>query len=147
MKRLKRQPSLWICCTLLVLPFIMTSPSYAQCTMTSGQLDAALASCGEGEGEGVLDCFVSLAKGNAPCAANIAWYYMIVYAPEDPTVVRDRFRAALPYSLSLSEDLRVSISAAYRANRNEQQAGSKTSANEYPYGQGSRSADEQPYGK
>ena len=143
MKKLTKIPVMWLCCTLLFLPFLVAGPSNAQCTMTSGQLDAELASCGAGD----LDCFVSKAKSNVSCAANIAWYYMIVYAPEDPTVVRDRFRAALPYSLSLSEDLRVSISAAYRANRNEQQAGSKTSANEYPYGQGSRSADEQPYGK
>ena len=108
MKKLKRQPSLWICCTLLVLPFIMTSPSYAQCTMTSGQLDAAVASCGEGD----LDCFVSLAKGNPPCAANIAWYYMIMYAPDDPNAVQNSFLAAFPYSYSLDEDLRASIGAA-----------------------------------
>ena len=129
MKKLKRQPSLWICCMLLVLPFIMTSPSYAQCTMTSGQLDAAVASCGAGD----LDCFVSLAKGNTPCAANIAWYYMILYAPENPSAVVNRFEAALPGSLS--EDLRKSIITAYQANRYEQNAGSMTSANEYPYGQ------------
>ena len=129
MKKLKRQPSLWICCMLLVLPFIMTSPSYAQCTMTSGQLDAALASCSEVEGEGVLDCFVSLAKRNSPCAANIAWYYMILYAPENPSAAMNRFEAYL------SEDLRNSIITAYQANRYEQKAGSMTSANEYPYGQ------------
>ena len=114
---------------LLVLPFIMTSPSYAQCTMTSGQLDAALASCSEVEGEGVLDCFVSLAKSNPPCAANIAWYYMILYAPENPSAAMNRFEAYL------SEDLRKSIITAYQANRYEQNAGSMTSANEYPYGQ------------
>lgn len=133
MKKLKRQPSLWICCTLLVLPFIMTSLSYAQCTMTSGQLDAALASCGEIEGEGVLDCFVSLAKENTPCAGNIAWYYMILYAPENPSAVVNRFEAALPGSFSA--DLRKSIITAYQANRYEQKAGSMTSENEYPYGQ------------
>jgi len=129
MKKLKRQPSLWICCTLLVLPFIMTSPSYAQCTMTSGQLDAAVSLCGEGD----LDCFVSLAKGNPACAANIAWYYMILYAPKDPSAVQNSFQAALPDSLT--EELRDSIFMADQANKNEQKAGSRTSANEYPYGQ------------
>jgi len=131
MKKLKRQPSLWICCTLLVLPFIMTSPSYAQCTMTSGQLDAAVASC---DGDD-LDCFASLAKGNTPCAANIAWYYMIMYAPKDSTAVQAAFLSALPYSPSLEKDLSDSIALARRANRKEQKAGSMTSANEYPYGQ------------
>ena len=76
-------PVMWLCCTLLFLPFLVAGPSNAQCTMTSGQLDAELASCGAGD----LDCFVSKAKSNVSCAANIAWYYMIVYAPEDPTVV------------------------------------------------------------
>ncbi len=131
MKKLKRQLSLWICCTLLVLPFVMTSPSYAQCTMTSEQLDKVMASCGAGD----LDCFVSLAKDNMPCAANIAWYFMIMYAPDDPNAVLKSFLSAVPYSYSMTESLRISINAAYRANQNEQKAGSMTSANEYPYGQ------------
>lgn len=145
MKKLTKIPVLWLCCTLLFLPFLLAGPSSAQCNMVSSDIDAAAASCGT---DG-LDCFVALAKRNVACAANFAWYYMIMYAPEDqsPTVVHDRFLAALPYSFSLSEDLGKAINAAYQANRNEQQAGSKTSANEYPSGQGSRSGDEQPYGK
>ncbi len=127
---------------LLFLPFLVAGPSSAQCTMVSGQLDAAVASCGAD-----LDCFVSLAKSNVSCAANIAWYYMIMYAPEDPTPVLDSFLNALPYSSALSDDLSVAINAAYQANRNEQKAGSTTSANEYPYGQGSKPANEQSYGK
>lgn len=143
MKKLTKIPMWWLCCTLLFLPFLVAGPSSAQCNMTSGQLDAELASCGD------LDCFVDKAKGNVSCAANFAWYYMIMYAPEDqsPTVVHDRFLAALPYSFSLSEDLGKAINTAYQANRNQQQAGSRTSANEYPSGQGSRSGDEQPYGQ
>ena len=99
--------------------------------MTSEQLDAAVASCGGDD----LDCYVSLAKSNTPCAANIAWYYMIMYAPDNPDTVLNSFLNALPYSNSLTEALRTSVSAAYRANQNEQKAGSRTSANEYPYGQ------------
>lgn len=129
MKRPKWHPFLWICC-MLFLTFIMAGNSHAQCTMTSAQLDAAVSSCGA-----ELDCFVSLAKSNLSCAPNIAWYYMIMYAPEDPTPVLDSFLNALPYSSSLTDDLSVAINAAYQANRNEQEAGSKTSANEYPYGQ------------
>ena len=141
MKTPKRQQILWICCTLLVLPFIMTSPSYAQCTMTSGQIDAAVASCGGGG----LDCFVSLAKANVSCAANFAWYYMIVFAPDNPDVVKKSFLAELPDASS--DALTASIYAAYQANTNEQNAGSKTSANEYPSGQGSRSSDQGSYGQ
>ena len=131
MKKLKRQPSLWICCTLLLLPFIMTSPSYAQCTMTSGQLDAEVAKCGEGD----LDCFVSIAKDNPSCAANIAWYFMIMYAPDNPSAVQNSFLSALPYSYTLEKNLKDAVHWADIANRNEQKAGSETSANEYPYGQ------------
>jgi hypothetical protein len=131
MKRLKRQPSLWICCTLLVLPFIMTSASYAQCTMTSGQLDAAVASCNAND----LDCFVLLAKNNTSCAPNIVWYYMIMYAPGNPITVQNKFLSALPYSYALERNLKDAVHLAGIANRNEQKAGSETSANEYPYGQ------------
>jgi len=131
MNRLKRQLSLWTCCTLLVLPFIMTSPSYAQCTMTSEQLDKVVASCGSGD----LDCFVSLAKDNMPCAANIAWYFMIMNAPDDPNAVLKRFLSAVPYSYTLEKNLKDAVHWADIANRNEQKAGSETSANEYPYGQ------------
>lgn len=145
MKKLTKIPVMWLCCTLFFLPFLVAGPSSAQCNMVSAQIDDVAASCGAGD----LDCFVSLAKKNASCAANFAWYYMIMYAPEDqdPTLVLDRFLAAVPYSSSLSDDLSTAINAAYRVNRKERQAGSRTSANEYPYGQGSRSADEQPYGK
>ena len=131
MKKLKRQPSLWICCMLLVLPFIMTSPSYAQCTMTSGQLDAEVASC---DGDD-LDCFVLLAKNNTACAPNIVWYYMIMYAPDNPSTVQNSFLSALPYSYALEKYLKDAVRLADIANRNEQKAGSETSANEYPYGQ------------
>lgn len=129
MNRPKRQPIVWICCTLLVLPFIMTSLSYAQCAMTSGQIDAAVTSCGAGD----LDCFVALAKTNVSCAANFAWYYMIVYAPENPDDFKNIFLAELPDSSS--HEVTASIYAAYQANENQQNAGSRTSANEYPYGQ------------
>ena len=128
MNRLKRHPSVWVC-GLLLLSFIMAGHSHAQCTMTSGQLDAAVASCKTGD----LDCFVSLAKNNVSCAANIAWYYMIVYAPEDPTPVLDSFLYGLPYASDLSDDISAAINAAFQANQNQQKAGSLTSANEYPY--------------
>lgn len=136
MNKLKRQPSLWICCTLLVLPFIMTSPSYAQCAMTSGQLDAAVASCNGDD----LDCFVSLATKNPACAPNIVWYYMIMYPPDppdNPSTVQNKFLSALPYSYTLEKNLKDAVHFADIANRNEQKAGSETSANEYPYGQDS----------
>jgi hypothetical protein len=140
MKKLTKIPVMWLCCTLLFLPFLVAGPASAQCTMISAQFDAAVASCGAAD----LDCFVSLAKSNLSCAANIAWYYMIVYAPEDPTPVLDSFLNALPYSSALSDELSFAINAAYLANRNEQTAGSRTSANEYPY----RTSDnEQSYGK
>ena len=129
MKKFTKHPFLWLCCTLLFLPFLVAGPSHAQCTMTSGQLDAAVASCGEDD----LDCFVSLAKSNLSCAANIAWYYMIMYAPDNPDAVLNRFLSELPDASF--DDVTASIGAAYQANQNEQKAGSRTSANEYPYGQ------------
>ena len=141
MKKLSNIPVKWLCCTLLFLPFLVASPSYAQCTMTSGQIDAAVASCGGGD----LDCFVSLAKANVSCAANFAWYYMIVFAPDNPDAVKNSFLAELPNASS--DDVTTSIYAAYQANTNEQNAGSKTSANEYPFGQGSRSSDQGSYGQ
>ena len=141
MKKMTIKSGVWLCCTLLFLPFLMASPSSAQCTMTSGQIDAAVASCGTGN----LDCFVALAKTNVACAANFAWYYMIVYAPDNPDDVKKSFLAELPGTSS--DDVTASIYAAYEANENQQNAGSRTSANEYPSGQGSRSADEKPYGQ
>jgi hypothetical protein len=126
---------------MLFLPFLVAGPSHAQCTMTSGQIDAAVASCGAGG----LECFVALAKKNVSCAANFAWYYMIVYSPDNPDEVKNIFLAELPDASS--DDVTASIYAAYQANQTEQQAGSKTSTNEYPSGQGSRSANEKPYGK
>ena len=131
MKRLKRHPTLWICCSLLLLAFTMVGHSHAQCNMVSEQLDAVMASCGADD----LDCFVSLAKNNLSCAPNIAWYYMIMYAPDNPDAVLSSFLNQLPYSDSLSESLTASIGAAHRANQNQQNAGSTTSANEYSYGQ------------
>ena len=141
MKKLTKIPVKWLCCTLLFLPFLVAGPSHAQCTMTSGQIDAAVASCGGGD----LDCFVSLAKANVSCAANFAWYYMIVYAPDNPETVKNSFLAELPNASS--DDVTAWIYMAYEANENQQNAGSRTSANEYPSGQGSRSGDEQPYGQ
>ena len=129
MKRFRKHPSLWLFCTLFFLPFMIASPSMAQCTMTSAQLDAAAATCAAGD----LDCFVSLAKNNMDCAANIAWYYMILNAPDNPEAVLNSFLSSLPGSYA--DILTASISAAHRANQNEQKAGSTTSANEYPYGQ------------
>lgn len=145
MKKSTKISVMWLCCALLLLPFLVAGPASAQCTMVSAQIDAAVASCGAGK----LNCFVELAKNNVSCAANFAWYYMIIYAPKDqnPADIHDRFLAALPYSSSLSDDLYTAIFAAYQTNRNEQQAGSRTSVNEYPAGQGSRSDDEKPYGK
>jgi hypothetical protein len=131
MKKSQKYPVLWLCCTLVFLSLMAVSPAMAQCTMTSAQIDEAAGSCAAGD----LDCFVLLAKRNLSCAANIAWYYMIMYAPDNPTAVKNSFLNELPYSLSLENDLRTATSAAYQANRNEQNAGSTTSANEYPYGQ------------
>ena len=129
MKRFVMYPSLWLCCALLFLPFMIAAPSMAQCEMTSVQLDAAAASCTAGD----LDCFVSLAKSNASCAANIAWMYMILYAPDNPEAVLNAFLAELPGDYA--DGLNAAIGAAYRANQAEKTAGSRTSANEYPYGQ------------
>ena len=131
MKKLTKHPFMWLWCVLLFLPFLVASPSNAQCNMTSGQLDAVMASCGADD----LDCFVSLAKNNLSCAANIAWYYMIMYAPDDPETVKFEFLNKLPYSNALSESLTAAIGLAYRANQNQEKAGSTASANEYPYGQ------------
>jgi len=131
MKRLKKYPSIGLFCMLLFFPFMVAGPSLAECNMTSANLDAAVTSCNAGE----LDCFVSLAKSNISCAANIAWYFMIVYAPDNPDAVLNRFLNALPYSYALTEGLNTSIGAAHRANQNEQKTGSTTAANEYPYGQ------------
>ena len=131
MKKSQKYPVLWLCCTLVVLSFMAVSPAMVQCTMTSAQIDEAAGSCAAGD----LDCFVLLAKSNVSCAANIAWYYMIMYAPDNPSVVLNSFLNELPYSFSLTEGLTTAIDLAYRTNQNEQQAGSTTSANEYPYGQ------------
>ena len=129
MKKSQKYTGLWLCCTLVFLSFMAASPAMAQCTMTSAQIDAAVGSCAAGD----LDCFVSLAKSNVSCAANIAWYYMIMYAPDDPDAVLNRFLSCTSV-LFFSDALSAAIGAAYQANQNEQKAGSTTSANEYPYG-------------
>jgi hypothetical protein len=109
---------------------MIASPSIAQCNMTSAQLDAAMASCNAGD----LDCFVSAAKNNVECAANIAWMYMIMYAPDNPDAVLNAFLSGwLPGGYI--DEVTNSISAAHRANQAAQNAGSGTSENEYPYGQ------------
>ena len=69
MKRLKKHRSFWLCCTLLFLPFMIAGPSNAQCTKTTAQIEATVATCAEGD----LDCFVSLGAENVDCAAKIAW--------------------------------------------------------------------------
>lgn len=129
MKKPQKYPALWLCCTLVFLSLMAASPAMAQCTMTSAQIDAAVGSCAGGD----LDCFVSLAKSNLSCAANIAWYFMIMYAPDNPDAVLNSFLSELP--ASYTDALSAAVGAAYRANQGEQKAGSTTSANEYPYGQ------------
>jgi len=127
MKRSVKPLVLCFCCALLFLPFMTAGPTMAQCNMTSVALDAAVASCAAGD----LDCFVALAKSNVSCAANIAWMYVILYAPDNPDAVLNAFLAGLPSAYA--DDLSASIGAAYRANQAEQNAGSTTSTNEYPY--------------
>jgi len=129
MKRLKNHQFLGLFCLLLFLPFMVAGPSFAECNMTSADLDAEVASCNAGD----LECFVSLAKSNISCAANIAWYFMIVYAPDNPDAVLNSFLAELPDSFS--DVLTTAIGAAHQSNQNEEKAGSTTAANEYPYGQ------------
>ncbi len=46
MKKLTKHPFMWLWCMLLFLPFLVASPSNAQCNMTSGQLDAVMARSG-----------------------------------------------------------------------------------------------------
>ena len=70
---------------------------------------------------------------------------MIVYTPDNPDDVKNIFLAELPDAVS--DEGTASIYAAYQTNKDEQNAGSKTSANEYPSGQGSRSSEQGSYGK
>lgn len=115
--------------SLLLIPFLAVATVYAECSMTGEEINAAAASCPGGD----LDCFVSLAKSNAACAANIAWFYMITYSPDNPEQVLSNFLSGLPSSHS--DALTAAVNAAYQAGQNQQNAGSQTSANEYPYGQ------------
>ncbi len=114
---------------MLLVPFLAVGTVYAQCTMTASEIDAAAATCPGGD----LECFVSLASGNPSCAANIAWFYMITYAPDNPELVLNRFLTGLPSSYG--DALTNAVNTAYQNNQNQQNAGSLTSANEYPYGQ------------
>jgi len=114
---------------LLLIPFLSAGTVNAQCTLSGEEIDAAAASCSGGD----LDCFVSLAKSNPACAPNIAWFYIITYAPDNPELVLSSFLSGLPSSYGNA--LTTAVSAAYQANQNQQNAGSLTSPNEYPYGQ------------
>jgi hypothetical protein len=132
---MKRHSFLWMVCILMCLSFMIASQSMAQCSMTSAGLDAAMQSCGAGD----LDCFVALAGSNPSCAGNIAWFYMLLNNPDNPEMVLNRFSATVPSAYT--DELTASINEAYRVNQVEQKAGSSTSDNEYPFGQGN------PYGK
>ena len=114
---------------LLLIPLLTAGTVNAVCTMTAEEIDAAAATCSGGD----LDCFVALAKNRPDCAANIAWFYMITYAPENPEAVLNSFSSGLPSSYS--DELSAAVDAAYQTNQNQQNAGALTSANEYPYGQ------------
>ena len=133
--RLKRRSFLWMGCILMCLPFMMAGQSLAQCNLTSNALSVAMQSCGAKD----LDCFLSLAGSNPSCAGNIAWYYVLLNNPDNPEMLLEQFRSSVPYKYT--DELTASINEAYRVNREEQTAGSSTSVNEYPFGQGN------PYGQ
>jgi len=128
MKRLKKHRSLWLCCTLLFLPFMIAGPSNAQCTKTTAQIEAVVATCGKGD----LNCFVSLATKNVDCAAKIAWYYVIINKPDNLDGVLNSFLVGIekeypnlaPIPNAYAEHLNASITAAYRAIQHEQKTGS-----------------------
>jgi len=128
MRRLIKHRSLWLCCALLFLPLMIAGPSNAQCTKTSGQIEAVVATCSEGD----LDCFVSLATKNVDCAAKIAWYYVIRSRPDNLDGILNSFLIGIekeypnlvPIPSSYAENLDASIKAAHRANQHEKKTGS-----------------------
>lgn len=132
---MRKYPCLTLSCAVLLLSLLLAAPCLAECNMTSASLDAALAKCDGGN----LDCYVGVAVAYPGCSGNIAWYYMILYAPDDPEVVVNRFTYQLPFEYG--DELAFVITEAHRVNQREQKAGDRTSANEYPYGQGA------PYGQ
>ena len=127
MKRLKKHQLVWLCCALLLLPFMIASPSNAQCAKTSAQIEAAVALCTEGD----LDCFTSMAARNVRCADKIAWYYVILNKPENPDAVLNSFLIAIekeypnlaPIPSVYAEGLSASINAAHQANQRERETG------------------------
>lgn len=139
MIRMKRHLYLGMGCILMCLLFVVAGQSMAQCDMTSAALDAAVQSCEAGD----IDCHIFLAGKNPSCAGNIAWYYMLLNNPDNPQAVLGRFLGAVPGEYA--NELTASVNEAYRINQEEQRAGSSTSGNEYPFGQGD--PGEPPYGQ
>jgi hypothetical protein len=128
MKRFKKLQSFWLCCTLLFLSLMIAGPLNAQCTKTTAEVEAVVATCSEGD----LDCFVSLGAENVDCTAKIAWYYVIRSKPDNPDSVLNSFLIGIekeypslaPIPNSYAEHLSASINAAHRANLREQKTGS-----------------------
>ena len=98
------------------------------CNLTPGEIEAAVASCTAGD----LNCLAALTENNMGCADKIVWYYMVLNKPDNPNAVLDSVLPFLPSAYA--EDVTASINAAYRANKDEEDA-TKTFENEYPYGQ------------
>ena len=130
MIRLKRRSFLWIGCILMCLLFMTAGQSLAQCTLTSGGLDAALSPCSGDD----LDCYVAAAKKFPSCSGNIAWQYMMLFTPSDPVAVQKQFTDAV--SDDYADLLASVIAEANDVIDAAENAGSRTASNEYPFGQG-----------
>ena len=105
-----------------------TGSIIADCTMTAGQIEAAVAACTAGD----LNCLSTLTGNNMGCADKIIWYYMILNKPDNPSAVLDRVLDSVPSAYA--DDVTASFNAADRANKDEADA-TRTFENEYPYGQ------------
>ena len=146
MIRRKRRSFLLMSCILMCLLFMMAGQSLAQCSMTSSALSDAMQDCDTGD----TDCFVSLAGNNPSCVGNIAWYYMLLNNPDNPEAVIKLFSATVP--IQYADEVAASVNEAYTVNREQQNAGSSTNDNEYPFGQGypdneDPSGEGTPYGQ
>ena len=129
MKTIKKHPVLWLAVVMMLFMSLLTGPAFSQCTMTAASLDAALAQCTGDD----IGCYAAAAQKNQSCAGNIAWYYMMVYTPDDPQLVLNKFSDVLDYEYL--EDLANVVGQANQVIEEARRTGASTTQNEYRYGQ------------
>lgn len=117
-------------CCLMLLLLVATGPCFAQCDITAANLDAAMSAC-EGNDPG---CYAEIAGKIPDCSGNILWHYMMLFSPDDPTQILQLFNTQVPFEYA--ELLATVAEEAAQVIQTQENAGSRTDVNEYPFGQG-----------